>query len=280
MSDPFVIILIGGFLTACITGITSYASYRAQKKQTEETDSINKAQLQRYEILQTKTGEAVELVKSLTEKNKELDNKIATQNKKTELIKQKAEEITQLTHQLNEKASVQNEKTDKITQLAGQLEETQKELKNFTSESLNYLTGGDSWCYIALTSSSNSNELRVRLYHKGKYPLIALRVVIVYTSELERVTQGSGAMKKGFLMAGTYSTDIPVGTVPKSHTIRNPGILIGTVPHNPNVNETYHINFTAQNGEWYQTQSFTFDADKYRKQSTLVVRDGKELLKS
>lgn len=255
MTMPVIIAFAGALLSA----LAAILSSLNQAAESEENSKLSKMLAGKSDEIAKKSDQYAAKIDGYASKQAENDNEIKT-----------------LQEKLIEKAEIQNQKTEEINKLNLKLIEAQEKTIGFTSESLNYLTGGDSWCYLKFIP--NGNELKVRLYHQGKYPLIALRVSIQHTSEMLRASKGIPSMQKGFIMAGTYLTEIPVGTVPKTHTRNYPGLLIGTVPYNPNVDESYRVFFFAQNGEWYQDQTYTYNDKRVITASTKVIRDGKELI--
>lgn len=175
---------------------------------------------------------------------------------------QSDDEVIALQKQLLEKNVAQQRKTEEIATLSIKLNETQEKLNkelektnSTTSESLKYLTGGDSYCFISMAGFDEAKDnVRVKLFHHGKYPLSALRVTITRTSAISRQSEKTGYYPR--MLSGVHQVTFPVGPLPSSSEPYP--YELGTVAFTPKILETYYIQFFAQNGIWTQKYSITY----------------------
>lgn len=271
MDLPVYLVLFGAVLSAA----GAYWSSRNQAKESEQNSKL-------YKQLAEKSDEIANYAKKqekASEDNSKLYRELA---EKSDSIATKSQEVIDLQHKLESKADFQNQRTEEINRLSveliqaqQELNKTQKETINFTSESLNYLTGGDSYCYIVLHGLWKSDDkITLNLHHRGKYPLSALRVTITDVSARQRQAGDNGSHYRNLAMTGSHRTTFPVGPLPSSPEPYE----LGTISFVPKTPGYYLVHFFAQNGVWDQTISVSYDQFGTQKVESKLKINGKEIV--
>ena len=270
MDLPVYLVFIGALLSAG----GAYWSSRNQAKESEQNSKL-------YKQLADKSEEIANYAKKqekASEDNTKLYKQLAD---KSDSIATKSQEVIDIQHKLENKADFQNQKAEEINRLSLELIKAQQELNkaqektiNFTSESLNYLTGGDSYCYIVLHGLWKSDDkITLNLYHKGKYPLSALRVTITDVSARQRQAGDNGAYYRGLSTSGSHRTTFPVGPLPSSPEPYE----MGTIDFVPKMPGYYLVHFFAQNGVWDQIINVSYDKFGNHKVESKLKINGKEI---
>lgn len=158
-----------------------------------------------------------------------------------------------------------------------QLLESQKEVTRLTVEASNNITGGDSYCSIAL-SLIHKDKALVSLGREGKYPLYDVSIRIQRKSEADELGEKIKDAPTSVFLEGyakiTYYFE------KKILSAYNTADIIGEIPVVPGVDETYLISFTARNGTWAEEFTFKYNDKGELKTSLKVFRqvstDGKK----
>ena len=262
MDNPTTITVVGSIIAAIVLAVFGLLAGNVQKKQ---SDADKTELLDANEAL----GDTVKM------KNEELARKSDDHTKNLELYANKLEVYA---NRLDQYATEQKAKDKEVIDLQKKLNEAQAKLTEAqektianTEESLKYLTGGDSYCFISLYGFAQSDhEIRVNLFHHGKYPLSALHVNITRVSAIHREAGSNGPMVKFLSMSGAHKKNFPVGPLPSSPEPFD----LGTLPFEPKVQETFFIKYFAQNGTWTQRYDVTYDENNYPKvDSKLFIKD-------
>lgn len=68
------------------------------------------------------------------------------------------------------------------------LSEKNNEISKLNNKIINFVTGGDSFCYFSINKGSISSEIKLVLIHQGEYPLYDLRAECIDLDSLNPVT--------------------------------------------------------------------------------------------
>lgn len=135
------------------------------------------------------------------------------------------------------------EKADEAQDLYRQLAEKSNEIARLNREVAKSITGGNSFCYLALTlGGGETNTPNIVFVHKGRYPLYDVGVRIV---DLEKW----GRLGKKLTMQDLRQTDTYINL---GNLSRNQVSLKGTLKLPDSGQQRFNIFFSARNGFWNQ----------------------------
>lgn len=145
------------------------------------------------------------------------------------------------------------------------------ELTRITTNTLNSVTGKDSYCYVKIVIPLNSTKAKVYLTHSGEYVVRNIRVSLVNTDEEagkkwdEPVSYDDTYAKKYYKVDHPYIETVPVLLPNQILRLRD----IGIVPGNYN---SFNIAYTADNDFWFQ-RTLLRNAEVYGAQPGQGIRD-------
>ena len=151
MNYPVYLALTGAFLSA----IGAYWSSRNQANESEQNAKL-------YKQLADKSNEIAEYAKKqerTSEENAKLYRQLAEQSDEITGYAKKqeraSEDVIKIQQKLGEKADIQIQKTEEIARLNADLAESQKEIARLSKDITNNVTGGDSFCYMNLSYTTD-----------------------------------------------------------------------------------------------------------------------------
>jgi hypothetical protein len=270
MSLPVLIAFLGALLSALGAILASIQ----QAKESEENSKLYKQLAEKSDTIATyavkneaKAEENNMLYRQLAGQSEEIKNKTDENAAKNEASGKKIQELQQ---SLIEKQEIQNRKTEEIAKLNANLVESQKEISRLSQNVTNYVTGGDSYCYVTILPGTDSSKLKIQAFHRGSYPLNIAEILISNTSQVDRVAGNNGPMRRSIGMFWRYGAP-GFRDIYLSSSFYNSKVL-GEInrPVGWLDNDQYHIEFQAVNGSWMQEYNRTTSKEKI-----IVKRDGK-----
>lgn len=168
----------------------------------------------------------------------------------------------QKTNNLNNKLI--QEKSDKITEMSQENIRLSEKIVELSKQSINQITGGDSWAYVSSGLHSKSGvpnqPFGLKLNHVGDNPLHDLII------EISEVEYSTGSSQKSYTLKQIFNKE--VGTLSKSIYSEPLGIL-----ELPNKNRAeYKVKLKARNGEIMQHWIFIKREGNYWSTAMKVVK--------
>ena len=219
MFTPATIILIGGIITLVLTYIAALVQERESKS--DKQDLINNNQSTRNELVK-KTEEIAKIQRTNDEEIKGLQQKLISGYKDQVL------------------------KSEEIASLYKRLAESQEKVAALSEETKYYLTGGDSYCFIDMSTAKNLDKVYLTLVHVGVYPLQNVEVSLFnsdFACENNQVKKGDDSSDK----ASNTRVDFKVDNLKAATTVS-----LGEMPTNIKAQKNFEVRFRANNREWYQ----------------------------
>ncbi|MBI3058746.1 MAG: hypothetical protein HYY81_05490 [Deltaproteobacteria bacterium] len=140
-------------------------------------------------------------------------------------------------------------------QFERQLREKSEEIAELNERTLNAVTGGDSFAYVAFARpSEQSNEGMLIVIHQGVNPLFDVYMRIV---DLQTFAELGGDVTLNNFMHG--STQFQLGTLVAGHARTLGKFSLGT-----ETKRSFNIFFAARNGGFSQLVRFVRVADRWR----------------
>ncbi len=269
MDYPVLLVFVGAVVSA-FGALWSSNKQGAESKElyrrlAEKSDTITGYAKKQEKASETNT----KLYQQLAEKSDE----IAEYAKKQE---QASKNVSELQQMLLEKANFQLEKTEQIAKLNAELAESQKEIAKLSQDISYNVTGGNSFCYITLSSSA-SNKIRVEVFHQGKYPLSNVRMYITNQSAVQRLAGNDGAKTRIMgMFRRSSATQFTLNNLAPS----NASVTIGELESSDagwTINDSYFIEFIANNGSWEQQYQTANTSNSY-KGIFVIRRNGATIL--
>jgi hypothetical protein len=130
------------------------------------------------------------------------------------------------------------EKSEEIAALNRELAAKSEEIARLTKDNFAAVTGGDSFCYVALAAREDAAGPTVTAVHQGKYPLYDVDLRI---TDLKRWSTPPGKSAEQLIAR------FHLGTLAASTTV-----LVGRMPPLRGETERFNLHFSARNGFWTQ----------------------------
>lgn len=182
-----------------------------------------------------------------------------------------AEELLKLEQRQAELVLEQQELRQATFSLQQTMSNVAVRLDSITQQIVSTFTGGDSFCYIVFSATSNGATGNMTVIHKGQYPLFD---VVCREEDLIRYREHS---EQGIppLLHNSYCTrHIQIGNLP-------PG-MVKTINVFPRLHEggvlKLNLFFTGRNGEWIQLLRLQRDPSGIWHMSTKVTRLFEQIL--
>jgi len=139
-----------------------------------------------------------------------------------------------------------------------------EEIAGLNREITNLVTGGDSFCYLAIGSiDSKTNRGIPIVLHQGEHPLFDINVRIVDLQKLREIKDNTWT---SFSQA---QTNLPVGNLAKGT-----GLTMDPFDLGSSTGRDFNIFFIARNGQFTQKLRLRKINDKWVR-ATKIERDGK-----
>lgn len=222
MFTPATIILIGGVITLLITYFAALTQEKESKA--DKQDLINNNQNTRDELVRNNEEYA-----------------------KTQ--KANDEEIKQLQRRLISEYEKQVLKSNEIASLYKKLAESQEKVTVLTDETKQYLTGGDSYCFVDISAFKNVDKAYLTLVHRGNHPLQDIEIMLFnsdFACESAQDKRGDDSSDK-VISEGNEGKSFNVDNI-KAGTTKS----LGEITTNIKAQKSFEVRFRANNREWYQ----------------------------
>lgn len=131
------------------------------------------------------------------------------------------------------------DKTEKIADL-------RRELAASSRESLQQITGGNSYCYLEVSFAKQSDKADLILLHKGRYPLYDLQLMVRDLGAFEELMKMGSPGMEAILKSQLFNTK-NVGELPP-----NKVLLVGQLDLKGYEIKRYLIQIEARNGTFFQ----------------------------
>lgn len=155
------------------------------------------------------------------------------------------------------------QKTDDTLELINKrIAENLDVLRDETSNVINYVTGGDSFCYLVFIQDNGLGMLPVAIVHSGKYPLHDVKVRIVDVDKLQSQPVTLESMQRNEIR-------FEISSMPSTSATLTPHRVNLETPYGTKFN----VFFSARNGMFQQSIRYKW-VNGRRPLATQVTRDG------
>lgn len=219
MFTPATIILIGGLFTLILTYIAALVQEKDSKN--DKQDLIDNNDKMKKELFQ-KNEEHAKIQRDSDEEIKELQRKLVSEYKD------------------------QADKSAEIASLYKKLAESQEEVTALTKETKFHLTGGNSYCFLDIRTSKQTDKAYLYLVHRGNYTLQNIEIKLFNTD----FSCGNYNSKKGDDLQSSKvdsSKSFIVENL-KAETFKP----LGEIETPIKAQKSFEVRFRSNNGEWYQ----------------------------
>jgi len=170
-----------------------------------------------------------------------------------------------------------------LTVLGGVLSEVQQAKSSAlashrTEETLNWLTGGDDFCFLDILPVNDASIQELFLRRVGVYPIYDVEIEVTDEERLSGLPQRSfPTSTQMFAFLDSAKTHIHVGNVPPEGARPTPTLtkLNITIPLTPADRHTLQVSITARNGPFKETLELGKTAGFWNR-SIVVTRLGRE----